>query len=166
MGNIDVGVENYMDLRKALQIGDWKAAEEFLDRHPLARGAKITVKDQTALHVAAEAGHVHIVEKLVNQMSKETLEIKDDRGSTALAVASFNGNYRMVESMLGKNVNLIGIADGKRDFPVILALVNGHLKLGRYIYLLTPPEILMLDDGRIGAKVVCEAIDKKAFGKN
>ena len=76
-GNIDDGVEIYMDLYKALQIGDWNAAKEFLNRHPHAISAKITANDQTALHVAAEAGHVHIVEELVRQMSEENLEIKD-----------------------------------------------------------------------------------------
>ena len=87
-GNIDDGVEIYMDLYKALQIGDWNAANKFLDRHPHAISAKITVTDKTALHVAAEAGHVHIVEELVKQMSEENLKIKDIYGFTALAQAT------------------------------------------------------------------------------
>ena len=61
-GNIDDGVEIYTDLYKSLQIGDWNAAKEFLNRHPHAISAKITVREKTALHVAVEAGHVHIVE--------------------------------------------------------------------------------------------------------
>ena len=46
-GNIDDGVEIYMDLYKALQIGDWNAANKFLDRHPHAISAKITVREKT-----------------------------------------------------------------------------------------------------------------------
>ena len=64
-GNIDDGVEIYMDLYKALQIGDWNAAKEFLNGHPPAISAKITVRGETALHVAAEAGHVLIMETTV-----------------------------------------------------------------------------------------------------
>ena len=142
-GNIDDGVEIYMDLNKALQIGDWNAAKEFLDRHPNTISAKITVRDKTALHVATEAGHVHIVEELVKQMSEENLEIKDFEGFTPLARAAYNGNYRMAECMLGKNENLIRIATDKGDIPVVLALFNGHLKLARNLYLRTPPEILL-----------------------
>ncbi|XP_050280909.1 ankyrin repeat-containing protein ITN1-like [Quercus robur] len=162
-GNIDDGVEIYMDLHKSLKIGDWNAAKEFLNRHPHAISAKITVRDQTALHVAAEAGHVHIVEELVKQMSEENLEIKDNHGLTALTQATYDGNYRMAECMLGKNENLISIRNDDGDIPVVTALCYGHLKLARYLYLLTPPEILMPENGTVGATVVCEAIYNKAL---
>ena len=165
-GNIDGGVEIYMDFYKALQIGDWNAAKEFLNRHPYAISAKITIRDQTALYVAAEAGHVHIVEELVKQMSEENLEIKDIDGYTALAQAAYVGNYRVAECMLEKNENLIGIATKKGTIPVVLALLNGHLKLARYLYLLTPPEILFSENGTMGASVVCTAIYSNALGKN
>ena len=165
-GNIDDGVEIYKDLNKALQIGNWNAAKEFLNRHPHVISAKITVTGKTALYVAAEAGHVHIVEELVKQMSEENLEIKDIYGYTALTRAAYNGNYRMAECMLGKNERLIGIGDNNGDIPVVLALFNGHLKLARYLYLLTPPEILLPENGTMGATVVCEAIYNKALGKN
>ena len=165
-GNIDDGVEIYMDFYKALQIGNWNAAKEFLNRHPYAISAKITIRDQTALYVAAEAGHVHIVEELVKQMSEENLEIKDTDGYTALALAAYVGNYRMAECMLEKNENLIGIATEKGTIPVVLALSNGHLKLARYLYLLTPLEILEAEEGKMGATVVCGAIYNNALGKN
>ena len=161
-GNIDDVVEIYLDLYKSLQI----AAKEFLNRHPHAISAKITVTDKTALHVAAEAGHVHIVEELVKQMSEEDLEIKDIYGYTALAQATYNGNYRIAECMLGKNENLVSIPNYGGDIPVGLALFNGHLKLARYLYLLTPLEILKPENGIIGPTVVCEAIYNKALGKN
>ena len=159
-------IKIYMDLYKALRDGDSNGANEFLKRHPQAISAKITVTAKTALHVAAEAGHVHIVEELVKQMSEENLEIKDIYGYTALAHAAYYGNYRIAECMLGKNENLIRIATNVGDIPVVLALFNGHLKLARYLYLLTPLEILMPENGTMGATVVCEAIYNKALGKN
>ena len=165
-GNIDDGFEIYMDLYKALQIGDWNAAKEFLDSHPYAKSAKITANDKTALHVAAKAGHVHIVEELVKQMSEENLEIKDIYGLTALAQATYFGNYRIAECMLGKNESLVSIANNEGVIPVVLALYNGHLKLGCYLYRHTPLEILMPENGTMGASVVCEAIYNKALGKN
>ena len=167
-GNIDVGVKFYMDFYKALQKGNWNAAEDFLNRHPNAISAKITVRDKTALRVAAEAGHEHIVEELVKLMSEENLEIKDidGFGFTALAWAAYNGNYRMAECMLVKNGNLISIGADEGVIPVVLALFNGHLKWGRYLYSLTPLEILEAEEGKMGATVVCEAIYNKALGKN
>ena len=165
-GNIDDGVENYMDLYKALQIGDWNAAKEFLNRYPLAISAKITVRDKTALHVAVEAGHVHIVEELVEQMSEENLEIKNILGYTALALAAYYGNYRMAECMLGKNENLISIGADEGILPVLMALLNGRVKLARYLYSLTPLEILMPENGTMGTAIVCQAIFNGALGKN
>ena len=165
-GNIGDCVEIYVDLYKSLQIGDWNAAKEFLNGHPPAISAKITVRGETALHVAAEAGHVHIVEELVKQMSKENLEIKDSDGFTALARAAYNGNHRMAECMLGKNENLISITSKKERTPLYAALTNGHLRLARYLYLLTPLEILKPENGPKGAAVVCAAIDNNALGKN
>ena len=85
------------------------------------------------------------------QMSEENLEIKDIFGFTALAQASYNGNYRMAECMLRKNENLIRIATNDGDIPVVLALYYGHLTLARHLYLLTPPEILMPENGTMGA---------------
>ena len=165
-GNIDDGVEIYTDLYNALQIGDWNNAKKFLNCHPHAISAKITAIDQTALHVAAKAGHVHIVEELVKQMSEENLEIKDIYGCTALAKATYKGNYRMAECMLGKNEKLISIRNNDGNIPVGMALYNGRLKLARYLYLLTPPEILRPENGTIGATVACQAIYNNALGRN
>ena len=165
-GNIGDCVEIYVDLYKSLQIGDWNAAKKFLNRHPLAISAKITVKGGTALHVAAEAGHVHIVEELVKQMSKENLAIKDFSGFTALVRACLIGNCRMAECMLGKNENLISIGNDYETIPLALALIGGHVRLARYLYLLTPPGILMPENGTMGAQVVCLAIYRYALGKN
>ncbi|XP_050281377.1 ankyrin repeat-containing protein ITN1-like isoform X4 [Quercus robur] len=162
-GNINDDVEIYTELNKALQSGDWNAAKEFLNTHPHAISAKITDTNKTALHVAAEAGHEHIVEELVNIMSEENLEIKDFEGFTALAQASFRGSYRMVECMLGKNKNLTSMGHDEGNIPLILALYNGQLDLARYLYLLTPLEILVPENGTMGAAIVSEAIYNKAL---
>nr|POE84268.1 isoform 2 of ankyrin repeat and sam domain-containing protein 1a [Quercus suber] len=161
--NINDDVEIYTELNKALQSGDWNAAKEFLNTHPHAISAKITDTNKTALHVAAEAGHEHIVEELVSLMSEENLEIKDFEGFTALAQASFRGSYRMVECMLGKNKNLISMGNDEGNIPLILALYNGQLDSARYLYLLTPLEILMPENGTMGAAIVSEAIYNKAL---
>ncbi|KAL4599529.1 hypothetical protein ACB092_11G133100 [Castanea dentata] len=162
-GNINDGVEIYVHLNKALQIGDWNAVKEFLNRHPHAISAKITVSDKTALHVATEAKHVHIVGELVKLMSEENLAIEDYEGCTALAQAAYIGNYRIAECLLGKNKDLISIPNNMGTIPVVLALYNGHLKLGRYLYFLTPLEILMANNGTSGASLLCVAIYSKAL---
>ena len=165
-GNINGGVKIYEKLNEALKIGDWNAAKEFLKLHPNAISAKITGRDKTAVHVAAEAGHVHIVEELVELTSAENLGIKDGVGYTALACAASKGNYRIAECLLGKNKDLISIAVNGGTIPVVLALYNGHLELGRYLYVLTPLEILEANNGTDGASLLYTAISNNALGKN
>ena len=165
-GNIDDGVEIYVDLYKYLKIGDWNAAEKFLNCRPHAITAKITDRGYTALHVAAETRHVHIVEELVKRMSKEDLEIKDSLGCTALAIAAEIGNKRMAECMLQKNVNLVSIPTNCGMIPVLLALRNGNLNLAKELYLNTPLEIFVSGTGTMGAGVVIQAIYNNALGKN
>ncbi|KAK7836356.1 hypothetical protein CFP56_022691 [Quercus suber] len=154
-GNINDGVEIYLDLYRALLIGDWDAAQGFLNRHPLAMSAQITSEEKTALHVAAKAGRVHIVAELVNLI-----------GCPALASVACRGNYRMAEIMLERNARLIRIEDNEEDISVFNALYNGHLILARYLYLHTPLEILMRENSTMGASNIYEAILYKAWGKN
>ena len=158
------GVEIYSGLYEALQSDNWNAVKEFMKCHPQAISAKITDDGRTALHVAVAAGHELIVRELVKQMSKENLEIKDNLGLTALALAARSGNYRMAECMLEKNENLVCIGCNIGVVPVVDALYNGHLKLARYLYLLTPLEILKPENGP--GPVVTQAIYSKALGKN
>ncbi|KAB1212397.1 Pentatricopeptide repeat-containing protein PNM1, mitochondrial [Morella rubra] len=64
---------------KAVRSGHWNVAEEFLKTRPYE---VITPKDQTALQVAVAvavaAGHMHRVEKLMELMKPEELEIRDN----------------------------------------------------------------------------------------
>ncbi|KAL4599519.1 hypothetical protein ACB092_11G133100 [Castanea dentata] len=96
-------------------------------------------------------------------MSEENLAIEDYEGCTALAQAAYIGNYRIAECLLGKNKDLISIPNNMGTIPVVLALYNGHLKLGRYLYFLTPLEILMANNGTSGASLLCVAIYSKAL---
>ncbi|KAB1215693.1 hypothetical protein CJ030_MR4G009215 [Morella rubra] len=56
--------------------------------------AKVNDRGQTPLHIAVAKGHVHIVENLVGLMPEKDLEILDDSGMTAMALAL--GDTRMI----------------------------------------------------------------------
>ena len=149
-----------------MQSGDWIAAEEFLKRQPDAAVAKITGLDETALHLAVEAGHEDIVEKLVDLMSKEDLAIPNFFGGTALVYAIEVGNYRMAACMLIKNNNLPRIKDSDDDIPVNQAILRGHIELARYLYSFTPLEDLTPERGVYGATLCTQAIYNRSLGKN
>jgi ankyrin repeat protein len=155
----------YETLKKALKSGDWNAAEEFLKRQPDAAGAKITFTNDTALHLAVTSGHEDIVEKLVNLMSEEDLAIQNTYGNTALVGIMDHENYRMAGFVLRKNNNLVRIKDSNEEIPVNKAIFNGHIKLARYLYSLTPLDDLMPERGVDGATLCTQAIYNRSLGK-
>ncbi|KAE8124500.1 hypothetical protein FH972_019379 [Carpinus fangiana] len=152
-GNVD-----YIALIKAVHSGDWKSAKEFLKLHPSALSEKITFMGKTALHIAVAAGHTHIVEEIVERMSEESLEIRDNDGCTALAETTSVGNHRMAECMLRKNKHLVSIGDVSGRIPVVMAIEFGYKDLARYLYSLTPLEDLMPEKGISGATLCTQAI--------
>ena len=150
-----------------MERGDWRLAELFLKRQEgRAVAAKITYLGQTALHVAVWAGHEEIVEKLVNLMLEEDLEILNKMGNTALANSINAGNLRMAACMLRKNKKLVCIENDYQQIPVIQALGYGHIQLARYLYTLTPLGDLTRKKPANGAAVCIQAIYNRCFGKN
>ncbi|KAB1225594.1 hypothetical protein CJ030_MR1G020809 [Morella rubra] len=98
---------NIYPLVNAVRSGELDALKDFLALNPEGTSAKITFNgDQTALHIAVRTGHVHVVEELVKRMSDENLAIQDSEGYTALAKATCNGDFRMVQCMIDKNPKL------------------------------------------------------------
>ncbi|XP_059453488.1 uncharacterized protein LOC132184022 [Corylus avellana] len=145
------------DFKKVVESGVWNDVEDFLMRHPDSAGLKITKNGKTALHVAVDAGHESIVEKLVVKMSEQELAVKDEYGDTALFKTIYKKNYRMAECMLRKNVSLVSIKNSSDVLLVVKALYWSK-KLARYLYSRTPKEDLNPEKGTDGARLCREAI--------
>ncbi|KAF7822213.1 ankyrin repeat-containing protein NPR4-like [Senna tora] len=114
---------NVAVLCKAIYDNDWITIKAFIDEHPSSLTAKLTYFDQTALHVASEFGHEDIVEKIVRLVTPQHLEILDNEGYTPLATASYVGApTRVIDCMVKKNGNILGIPIHNMSLPVTLAL--------------------------------------------
>ncbi|XP_059442393.1 ankyrin repeat-containing protein NPR4-like [Corylus avellana] len=124
----------YGPLRVAIDSGDWDTASNFLRSNHDAKTARISVNGRRVLHVAVFAGHMEIVEELVQLLSVAELGKRDDFGLTALAQAVILQNIRMVNCMLRKNTNLLNIRDNENRIPLITALEFGNIKVARYLY--------------------------------
>lgn len=137
----------------------------FLTLRPDVLGARITYLGKTALHTAADAGHLHIVKKLVNMMKDEDLEIQGNDKKTALLVATNRGNIEMVQCMVKKNKKLVSILDASGRLPVVLAYRNSFWELASYLYSVTPLEDLMPEKGPNGATLISQSFYAKRYGK-
>ncbi|XVE83321.1 hypothetical protein DITRI_Ditri16bG0079400 [Diplodiscus trichospermus] len=132
----------YLPLYKAIDRGDLEATKKFLDQYPDALSASLSIDGDTALHIAALAGHVEIVEELVGRMSPQQVEVKQKLGSTALNFAVIGGVTEIGELLVKKNRELLKIPNGYDQIPVVVAALYGHRDLVHYLYLETPIEEL------------------------
>ena len=146
--------------------GSWNDIESFLNSNPDAVRARISPTGQTPLHVAALAGHVKVVEKLVDKLNPEDLEQKEDvQGCTPLALAVSVGITEIAQSMIRKNRSLANILDGYKILPVVIACNRGKREMTRFLYSHTGPEELAPEKGKNGATLLSYCISSKFLGR-
>nr|XP_048326670.1 uncharacterized protein LOC125421520 [Ziziphus jujuba var. spinosa] len=152
-------------LYNAVRDGDYNATKQIIETNPGVAKARITFSRMTAPHVAAMAGHMRVVNLLVQKMSPQDLEITDDDGFTALTVAILSNPTRNIaESMVSKNPRILTIK-GYNMLPVAMAFRYGHKELGQYLYsasLKYCPNDLVRNP-QDGATVICNAIYMQSF---
>nr|XP_034909611.1 protein ACCELERATED CELL DEATH 6-like isoform X2 [Populus alba] len=140
-----------LHLYKYAHKGDWDATKNYLSQYPNAKKAKIKPYGGTALHVAASAGNLTIVEELVKMMSREELEIQDDEGTTALFSAATVGITKMAECLVVKNKNLVTFVNEDGKIPLVEACIRNHKDMALYLYSVTPFEFLCQGNGNHGS---------------
>ncbi|KDP37925.1 hypothetical protein JCGZ_06373 [Jatropha curcas] len=96
-------------------------------------------------------------------MSVEELQAVDENNETALIFAAVIGATRIAECLVRKTMKLVTIA-ADSDLPVIVACNNGHKETTRYLYSLTPFEILLEDNGAFGSLLLHASIFSEMFG--
>ena len=146
--------------------GSWSDIESFLNSNPDAVRARISPTGLTPLHVAALAGHVKVVEKLVDELNPEDLEEKEGLlGCTPLALAASDGITEIAQSMIRKNRTLANISDGDKILPVVLACNRGKREMTRFLYFHTGHEELAPEKGKNGATLLSYCIASKFLGR-
>uniref|UniRef100_A0A3N7GQV1 Uncharacterized protein n=1 Tax=Populus trichocarpa TaxID=3694 RepID=A0A3N7GQV1_POPTR len=151
-GSVSYGINGpLLTLYKYAHIGDWDATKNYLSQYPNAKKARIKPYGRTALHVAACAGNLTIVEELVKMMSEEELEIQDDEGSTALFSAATVGITKMAECLVSKNKNLVTFVNAQKRIPLDGACTGNNKDMALYLYSVTPFEFLCQGNGHHGS---------------
>ncbi|KAL5568412.1 hypothetical protein UlMin_024987, partial [Ulmus minor] len=154
----------YMDFFNDVGEGNWEAVEQFLTLHEEAVRVKSSTYGRTALHVAVSFGHLDIVEKLVNLMTAEELEIEDCDGFTAFLIAVDKGNIPMAKCMVEKNANLLSIVTDNLILPVRSAIRSGRKEMAHYLYSLTvQQQVLLENNGLLGATLIVSCIFHSMF---
>ena len=128
--------------------------------------ARISNDAKTALHAAAAFMHPNIVEGLVELMSENELQFEDAYGCTPLHVVCSVGITQMAKCMVNKNKKILTIPDLQKDLPVTLAVIGRYKEMARYLYSITPLEILLPENGYNGASLLRECLLVEYLGKS
>ncbi|KAL4288391.1 hypothetical protein AHAS_Ahas19G0281500 [Arachis hypogaea] len=165
--NASSSIMQYEALFRAVRNEDIDNTRKFLKEHPEALTARITSVGDTALHVAAMLGHLHIVEYLVELILENDLESVNNYGMTALQYAAYSWdesiNIKIANCMVDKNQGLPAIASTNNWLPVTWALELGQIQLARYLYSVTPFEALLPENGAHGADLLALCYYSKMF---
>ncbi|XP_076957668.1 uncharacterized protein LOC143633204 [Bidens hawaiensis] len=138
------GRSKYYDLYRASAKGDLEAAKDILEDYKYLVRCSITPNKETPLHLAIMSRNTKFVEYLVDMMSEDDLEMKNNDGNTAFCLAAISGNVRMAEAMLLKNQALLIICGSYKMTPAIekeskmtplcLAAFHGKREMASFLY--------------------------------
>ncbi|XP_024018102.1 uncharacterized protein LOC21395444 [Morus notabilis] len=160
----EVDFERHRQLFDAVRQGNWQESKTYLDQNPDAVRSRIDFSNKTPLHVAVSAGHLHIVEELVQLMTEEDMLMERKDGLTVLAAAIGIGNISIAKCLIRKNKILVSVARENWVLPVIDAVCYDYHEMARYLYTETPEEDLTLrDNGKIGSSLVTNCINQNQF---
>ncbi|CAL9004114.1 unnamed protein product [Prunus brigantina] len=121
-------------LYRAALKGNWKDAKKIIAEEPSILVASIAQGSYTALHVAAGAGHVHFVEKLVDRMEIVDLRLPDGRGNTAFCVAAAAGHVKIAQIMMRKDPELPKQLGSEGKTPLCHAASFGRQEMSSLLY--------------------------------
>ncbi|KAM1204011.1 hypothetical protein ACFX2J_019754 [Malus domestica] len=119
-------------------------------------------RGSTPIVIAANKDRWDIVEELVQLMTEEQLETKNDDGETALTIAAAK-DLKIVKCLVAKNNKLLRIADGDQMTPILSAAKNDRWDIVRYLYPLTLLEDLKPENGPCGSQLVIYCLQAKQF---
>ncbi|XP_014519686.1 uncharacterized protein LOC106776729 [Vigna radiata var. radiata] len=143
-GVVSDNVGEHKALYKCVENGDWEGTSSYLRDQPNAI-FWASPSGRTVLHVATIEGHRIIVEGLVYLGKKQLVEMKDEDGNTALALAaSYTGNVNIARSMVNVEggEEVLGIENKEGEIPLLMAANSGRKRMTRYLFLKTPSHVI------------------------
>ncbi|KAD2805026.1 hypothetical protein E3N88_38403 [Mikania micrantha] len=119
-------------------MGDWETARFIFDKHPNLVRFNLSKNFGTTLHVVVTAEETELtlnfVKNLVNMMTREELELKNNHSNTAFWVASASGKKKMAKIMIEKNQSLLDIRGNGDYLPLTISAMNGIHNMVKYLY--------------------------------
>lgn len=149
--------------------GEWEAAKNIFNNDHDALTQRITLRGETALHVAIDFGRFNFVKELVELMPLDSLGIREYQlGFTALHYAANRGSLDMVEMLVNKKERLTEIGDNGRWTPLHCAIESFKSKeVVRYLTLNFTKEERSRDSPFLarGGELIRLLVVSRSYGK-
>ncbi|XP_031275015.1 ankyrin repeat-containing protein NPR4-like [Pistacia vera] len=136
-------------LYRAASRGDWNTAERIYKEDEINIPVMLSKDGGTDLHIAAAAGHTGFVKKLLEQMNKEDLAVKNNAGNTAFFLAAASKKVEIVKAMMKKNEDIVKIRGDNDILQLHKAALIGDKETVEYLYEANADEILDHDNDHI-----------------
>ncbi|XP_068496731.1 uncharacterized protein [Phaseolus vulgaris] len=122
------------EIYMAAASGNWNEASSYSRIHPHWWRIPLNAQGITALHVAVSMRNTSFVEKMMNCMKMQDLEICMADGNTAFCLAAMTGNVKIAGILFGKNGRLPWIRGQKDMLPIQLASSAGHIPMVEFLF--------------------------------
>jgi len=164
-GVVSDNVSEHKALYEFVEKGNWKVASLYLREKPDAK-FWAPASGRTVLHVATMEGHLKIAEGLVKLGKEKLVEMQDEDGFTALALAAcYSGDVNIAKCIVngvGDNKGVLTLPTKKGEIPLLLAVDSGHKRMTRFLFFKTPSHVL---DQRNRVLLLERCIHARMFGK-
>uniref|UniRef100_A0A4W3IVB6 Ankyrin repeat domain 33Ab n=1 Tax=Callorhinchus milii TaxID=7868 RepID=A0A4W3IVB6_CALMI len=135
--------------RNGLMISCYEGFVDIVNTLDKCPGIDINHQDHdgnTALMIAAQAGHATIVSHLLNYYSGAELEMRDGRGFTALMKAAIQGRAECVAALImaGADVEAVDVYRGKtaREWALLTGRYETSLRIKRLLQRPCPDQLM------------------------
>ncbi|KAJ0018096.1 hypothetical protein Pint_12337 [Pistacia integerrima] len=138
--------KRHFKLYLAALKGDWDTAERIYKEDKIDLTVKLSKRGDTTLHIAVAAQRTSFVIKLVEQMKKEDLAIKNNSGNSAFFLAAASHSVEIVKAMIEKNEDVVTTRGDDHMLPLHKAALTGDKEIVEYLYEATRDELLDSND--------------------
>ncbi|KAL8257682.1 hypothetical protein R6Q59_029723 [Mikania micrantha] len=125
-------------LYEASITSDRETAKLIFDEQPDLVRCGLCRHHGITLHVASIANEtkeaLQFIKNLVNMMTKQDLELKNQHSNTAFWIACATGKMKMAMIILKKNPNLLEIRDNNIYLPLSVGAMNGTHNIVKWLY--------------------------------
>ncbi|XP_041020523.1 serine/threonine-protein phosphatase 6 regulatory ankyrin repeat subunit C-like [Juglans microcarpa x Juglans regia] len=117
----------------------WGGVVEKLTENPFLLMTRVTKTNDTVLHLAVSEGQEKTVQEMIKIISRdlpnfESLQLRNNRGNTALHLAVVVGNVAMRKSIASVPSSLIGERNNEGESPLFTAVLFGKKQVFQCLY--------------------------------